>query len=137
MYFTQISKDPIIQVPQEPSLLLGYHPSIEESMATHLLSRGRPLFSFSVGLGLTSLGATKSFYCQSPLRCDAASTSPLTTVSESFKSHSEDVKVPLFKNGRPNSHAYKQISAGSILGTFTLPARRETNYGDGMWTNGR
>ncbi len=92
-------------------------------MASVLLARGRPLFSLSVGLGLTSLYASQAFYRQKPLRCEAAGATPMTTVSESFKTYSKDAKVPVFRDGRPNPDAYKQISAGSIMGTFRVPPR--------------
>jgi len=86
-------------------------------MATLLLSRARPLLPLSIGLGLTSIYATTAFYRQRPLRCDAAGATPLTTVSESFKAYSRDAKVPVVKDGKPNSSAISQISSGSILGT--------------------
>ena len=44
----------------------------------------------------------------------------MTTVSESFKTYSRDAKVPVFKDGRPNPQAYRQISAGSIVGKWHL-----------------
>ena len=40
----------------------------------------------------------------------------MTSVSESFKSYSRDAKVPVFKDGRPNPRAYRQVTAGSIVG---------------------
>ena len=86
-------------------------------MASILLPRSRPLFSLTLGLGRSSLYATQALYRQRPLICDAApGATPLTTVSESLKTYSQDAKVPVFKNGRPNPKAYGQISAGSILG---------------------
>ena len=81
-----------------------------------LLPRSRPLFSLTLGLGLSSLYATQSLYRQQPRLCEAAGTTPLDTVSEGFKTYSRDAKVPVFKDGRPNPRAYGQISAGSILG---------------------
>ena len=44
----------------------------------------------------------------------------MKTVSESFKTYSRDAKVPVLKDGRPNPQAYRQISAGSILGMWGL-----------------
>lgn len=44
----------------------------------------------------------------------------MNTVSESFKAYSRDARVPVFKNGRPNPQAYRQISAGSIVGMYGL-----------------
>ena len=87
-------------------------------MASFLLPRSRPLFSLTLGLGLSSLYATQTLYRQKPLLCEAPGAAPLTTVSESFKTYSQDAKVPVFKGGRPNPQAYGQISAGSIAGTF-------------------
>ena len=87
-------------------------------MASLLLSRSRPLFSLTLGLGLSSLYATQALYRHKPLLCEASGATPLTTVSESFKTYSQDAKVPVFKDGRPNPQAYRQISAGSILGTL-------------------
>ena len=40
----------------------------------------------------------------------------MTTVSESFKTYSRDAKVPVVRDGKPNPAAYRQVSAGSILG---------------------
>ena len=48
--------------------------------------------------------------------CEPASASRPTTVSETFQTYTRDAKVPIFVNGRPNPAAYRQISAGSILG---------------------
>ena len=48
--------------------------------------------------------------------CEPASNSSSTTGSEMFHTYTRDAKVPIFKNGRPNPAAYRQISAGSILG---------------------
>lgn len=45
----------------------------------------------------------------------------MTTVSESLRTYSTDAKVPVFKDGRPNPRAYKQLSAGSILGALLRP----------------
>lgn len=85
-------------------------------MASLLLPRSRPLFSFSLGLGLSSLYATQAIYRQKPLLCEASGATPMATVSESFKTYSRDAKVPVFRDGRPNPQAYRQISAGSIAG---------------------
>lgn len=46
----------------------------------------------------------------------------MATISDSFKTYSQDAKVPVFKDGRPNPQAYGQISAGSIAGTFINPS---------------
>ena len=81
-----------------------------------LLPRSRPLFSLTLGLGLSSLYATQSLYRQKPLLCETAGATPLDTISDNFNTYSRDAKVPVFKNGRPNPQAYGQISAGSILG---------------------
>ena len=89
-----------------------------KAMASLILSRSRPLFSLTLGLGLSSLYATQALYRQKPLLCEASGATPLTTVSESFKTYSQDAKVPVSKDGRSNPQAYRQISAGSILGTL-------------------
>jgi len=86
-------------------------------MATLLLPRARPL-SLSLGLGLTTIYATTAHYRQAPLRCDSPGATPLTAVSESFKAYSREAKVPVVKNGRPNPSAFRQVSAGSVLGMF-------------------
>ncbi|KAF6223553.1 hypothetical protein HO133_000396 [Letharia lupina] len=85
-------------------------------MASFLLPRSRPLFSLTLGLGLSSLYASQALYRQKPRLCEGPGATPLTTVSESFKAYSRDAKVPVFKDGRPNPRAYRQISAGSIVG---------------------
>ena len=51
-------------------------------------------------------------YCDSP----STTTRPTASVSETFQTYTRDAKVPIFANGRPNPAAYRQISAGSILG---------------------
>ena len=86
-------------------------------MASLLLPCRRPILSL-VGVGLTSIYSSKAIYRQVPLRCDAPGATPMTTVSESLKTYSEDAKVPIIKDGRLNPDAYKQISAGSMLGTL-------------------
>lgn len=88
-------------------------------MATLHLLRTRPLFSLGIGLGISSLFATQALYRQRPLLCEGPGATPLTTVSESFKTYSRDAKVPVFKDGRPNPAAYRQISAGSIIGMWS------------------
>ena len=94
---------------------------IPNQMASFLLlPRSRPLFSLTLGLGLSSLYATQSLRRRKPLLCDAAGARPLDTISESFKTYSRDAKVPVFRDGRPNPHAYGQISAGSILGMLAF-----------------
>lgn len=89
-------------------------------MASLLLPRSRPLFSLTLGLGLSTLYATQTLSRPKPLLCEAAGATPLTTVTESFRTYSQsrDAKVPVFKDGRPNPRAYRQISAGSIAGMF-------------------
>lgn len=91
-------------------------PNQTNSMASFLLPRSRPLFSLTLGLGLSSLYASQALYRQKPRLCEGPGATPLTTVSESFKAYSRDAKVPVFKDGRPNPRAYRQISAGSIVG---------------------
>lgn len=85
-------------------------------MATLLLPRSRPLFSLTLGLGLSSLYATQAIYRQRPLLCEVSAGASRTSLSESFQSYARDAKVPVFKDGRPNPRAYRQISAGSIVG---------------------
>lgn len=85
-------------------------------MASLNLLRTRPLFSVGIGLGISSLFATQALYRQRPLLCEGPGATPMNTVSESFKTYSRDAKVPIFKDGRPNPAAYRQLSAGSIIG---------------------
>ncbi|KAK4697315.1 hypothetical protein P7C71_g756, partial [Lecanoromycetidae sp. Uapishka_2] len=84
-------------------------------MASLHLLRTRPIFSLGIGLGISSLFATQVLHRQRPLLCEGPGATPMTTVSESFRTYSRDAKVPVFKDGRPNPAAYKQISAGSII----------------------
>lgn len=86
-------------------------------MASFLLPRSRPLFSLTLGLGLSSLYFTQDIYRRRPLLCEASGASPTATVADSFKTYTRDAKVPVFKDGRPNPQAYRQISTGSIVGT--------------------
>lgn len=95
---------------------------ISKPMASFLLPRSRPLFALTLGLGLSSVYATQTLYRQKPLLCEASGAKPMTTISDSFKTYSQDAKVPVFKDGRPNPQAYGQISAGSIAGTFVNPS---------------
>ena len=83
-----------------------------------LLRSSRPLFNpFSLSLGLgTALLASQSIFRSRLAYCEAAGATPLTTASESLKSYSRDAKVPIFRDGRPNPAAYRQLSAGSIMG---------------------
>ena len=83
-------------------------------MTTLLLLRRPGLTSLSLGLGVTTTFVTCPFTALRPLRCD---TSPTThNVPDTFRAYSEEAKVPVFRNGRPNPAAYKQLSAGSICG---------------------
>ena len=81
--------------------------------ALHLLRRPG-LAPLSLGLGITTTFATYSINALRPLRCDAP---PTRNVPDAFRAYSEEAKVPVFRNGRPNPAAYKQLSAGSICGT--------------------
>lgn len=56
----------------------------------------------------------------------------MTTVSESFKTYSRDAKVPVFKDGRPNPAAYRQISAGSMIGMYSLGSKLRREGWKGM-----
>jgi hypothetical protein len=77
-----------------------------------LLSR-RPL-TFAVGLGVSSAFATHAIYRMrsSPMLCEPAS----TQVKDAFTTYERDAKMPVVKDGRVNTAAYKQISSGSLLG---------------------
>ena len=83
---------------------------------TILVLLRRPGFApLSFGLGITTTFAAYSRTASRPLRCDA---SPMIRdVPDTFRSYSEEAKVPIFRNGRPNPAAYKQLSVGSICGT--------------------
>ena len=85
------------------------------TMMTSTFLFRRPLSTpISIGLGITTAFATHSLYRSRPLLCDASPTA--RNISENFRLYSEEAKVPVFRNGRPNPAAYKQLSAGSICG---------------------
>ena len=90
-------------------------------MTALLLLRRPGLAPLSLGLGI----ATYSFTAPRPLRCDP---SPKTrNVPDTFRVYSDEAKVPVFRNGRPNPAAYKQLSAGSICGRqCSCPLNPET-----------
>lgn len=93
-------------------------------MTALLLLRRPGLAPLSLGL-ITTTYATYSFTSLRPLRCDASSTT--RNGPETFRAYSEEAKVPVFRNGRPNPAAYKQLSAGSICGTpYSRPLNSET-----------
>lgn len=52
-----------------------------------------------------------------PLLLDSATASPLSSKDWSYSQYQRDAQVPVTKNGRMNPAVFKQISAGSILGT--------------------
>ncbi|KAK0512644.1 hypothetical protein JMJ35_004661 [Cladonia borealis] len=81
---------------------------------THLLLPRLRLPILSLGLGLSSLFLLTPRF-RHPLLCDSGST-PLTTASESFRTYTRDAKVPVWKDGRVNPGAVRQISSGSVLG---------------------
>ena len=84
-------------------------------MASSLLLLPRltlPIFPLALGLGISSFAFTR----RRPLLCDAAGATPLTTASESFKTYTRDAKVPVWKDGRVNPEAIRQVSSGSVLG---------------------
>ena len=88
----------------------------------HLLLPGsrHPLPILTLGLGLSSLFLLTPRF-RRPLLCDSATGStPLTTASESFRTYTRDAKVPVWKDGRVNPGAYRQISSGSLLGGLSL-----------------
>lgn len=70
----------------------------------------------TIGLGLTTAFVAHSFYRSRPLLCESSGSNSAGLL----RKYSEDAKVPVFRNGRPNPAAYKQISAGSILGRSPL-----------------
>lgn len=84
-------------------------PLLNTTSAVMLLSL-RPL---TLGLGLTAAFAAHSFHRSRPLLCESLAASSLRT-------YSDETKVPVFRNGRPNPAAYRQISAGSLLGREAL-----------------
>ena len=83
-------------------------------MTALLLLRRPGLTPLSLGLGITATFATYSFTALRPLRCDASPTT--RNVLNNFHTYPEEAKVPIFRNGRPNPAAYKQLSAGSVCG---------------------
>ncbi|KAI9805106.1 MAG: hypothetical protein M1825_000940 [Sarcosagium campestre] len=71
-----------------------------------------------LGLSLTfsTAFATKTLLSPSPLQllhCDSSRGASSSTSDWSYK---RTAQTPVFKDGRPNPMAYRQISSGSILG---------------------
>lgn len=93
-------------------------PSSQPVMATLILLR-RPLAMSAIGLGITTAFAMHSFHRSRPLLCDASPAA--RNLSNTFRTYSEDARVPIFRNGRPNPAAYRQLSAGSISGMSWNP----------------
>lgn len=60
----------------------------------------------------------------------------MAAVSEGFGAYSRDAKVPVFKDGRPNPRAYRQISAGSIFGRWSLCLDMCVGWGGGEKVGG-
>lgn len=89
-------------------------------MASLLLTRRPFLTPFTLTLGLSTAFAAHAVGRPRLVYCDG----PVATVSDSVRTYSRDAKVPVVKGGRPNPAAYKQISSGSILGTWTIGAGR-------------
>ena len=91
-------------------------------MATVLLVR-RPLLTpmSIIGLGITTAFASHPFCRPRPLLCDASPAA--SNLSSAYRTYSEDAKVPVFRNGRPNPAAYRQLSAGSVSGMLSLYLR--------------
>lgn len=77
-----------------------------------------PLTALGLGLGISISVSTLAFSRRRPVLLDAAGATPLTTVSESFKGYTRDAKVPVWRGGRVNPGAIRQISGGSVLGGF-------------------
>jgi hypothetical protein len=77
----------------------------------------RPL-TFVIGLGVSSAFATHAIYRMrsSPMLCEPAS----AQVKDAFTTYERDAKMPVVKDGRVNTAAYKQISSGSLLGMQLL-----------------
>lgn len=91
-------------------------------MASLLILRKPVLTPFSLGLGFTAAFTAHSLYKPRPLLCEASPAAQ--SISSTLHTYSRDAKVPVFRNGRPNPNAYKQLSAGSICGKLDLPGRR-------------
>lgn len=88
-------------------------------MASLLILRRPLLAPFSLGLGITTAFAAHSIYKPRPLLCDASPAA--RNISDALHTYSHEAKVPVFRNGRPNPAAYKQLSAGSICGKCPPP----------------
>ncbi|MCJ1275609.1 hypothetical protein MMC21_003412 [Puttea exsequens] len=81
-----------------------------------LRTQSRPFATAIVGLGLSSLVLSQNIFQRRALLCEGPGATPLTTLSERFKTHERDTRVPIVKDGRLNPQAYGQVSAGSICG---------------------
>lgn len=85
-------------------------------MAFPLLLRPTLRSPLALGLGFTAAFATHQAYAlRRPLLCDS---SPAARVQDTFRTYSDEARVPVFRHGRPNPAAYRQLSAGSILGMW-------------------
>ena len=99
-------------------------------MSISLLVRPTLRSPLALGLGVTAVFATHQINSlRRPLLCDA---SPAARVQDTFRTYTAEAKVPVFKNGRPNPAAYRQISAGSIIGVqeLLLDGGMNINRGD-------
>ena len=84
-------------------------------MATLLLLRRPFLSPLIITLGLSTAFAANTIYRPRLLYADSDPSS-MSGAFKSYRAYTDDAKVPVVKNGRPNPAAYKQISGGSILG---------------------
>lgn len=96
-------------------------------MASLFLLR-RPL---ALGLGLSTAFAAHTLYRahSRPMLCE----SPVARASDAFRGYTQTAQVPVVKGGRTNPNAYKQISSGSILGTYDADGWDGMDSGRGNW----
>jgi len=106
-------------------------------MASLLILRRPLLAPFSLGLGITTAFAAHSIYKPRPLLCDASPAA--RNISDAFHTYSHEAKVPVFRNGRPNPAAYRQLSAGSICGKLAPSGFAQIGGGHswGSWLSTR
>ena len=70
----------------------------------------------SIGLGVTTSLTIYSLLPTSPIRPKLQYCDSLSSSSAATNWNYSQAQTPVVKNGKPNPAAYKQLSAGSILG---------------------
>ena len=85
------------------------------SFTTSLAHIRTPLLAVSFGLTATVCLRQQLGFAR-PLRLDSAASGLPRSITSSFSTYGPATDAPLFKNGRLNPKAVKQVSTGSILG---------------------